>query len=85
MPIGSSTSLCGQCFDLGLLQLVRFFDGLEKTLCSGPTLPSSIQDLAEKCMQLWTEINVVALHKLIEMMPRQMRAVIKAKGGPTKY
>ncbi|KAF7648268.1 hypothetical protein LDENG_00159640 [Lucifuga dentata] len=60
-------------------------DVLEKTLCSGPTLPSSIQDLGEKLMQFWMEINVVTLHKLIEMMPWRMRAVNKAKGGPTKY
>lgn len=30
-------------------------------------------------MQLWTEINVEMLHKLIRMMPRCMRAIVKAK------
>lgn len=30
------------------------------------------------------EINVVILHKLIKTMSRQMRAVIKAQGSPTK-
>ncbi len=63
----------------------NLWDVLEKTLRRGPTLPSSIQDLGDKLMQLWTGINVVTLQKLIEMMPRRMRAVIKAKGGPTKY
>ena len=32
-------------------------------------------------MQLWIEINVVTLHKVVETMPQQMRSVIKAKGG----
>ena len=32
-------------------------------------------------MQLWMEINVVTLHKVVETMPQQMRSVIKAKGG----
>ncbi len=63
----------------------NLWDVLEKTLHSGPTLPSSIQDLGEKLMQLWMGINVVTLQKLIEMMPRRMRAVIKAKGSPMKY
>ena len=39
----------------------------EKTLSSGPALPSSAQDLAEKCQQIWTEINVATLHKIIKM------------------
>jgi len=58
---------------------------LEKALCSGPTLPSSLQDLGEKLMQHWLEINLVTLQKLIETMPHRMSAVIKAKGGPRKY
>ena len=38
-------------------------------------------------MQLmpWMEINVVKLHKVVETTPQQMRSIIKAKGGPTKY
>ena len=31
------------------------------------------------------EINVMTLHKVVETIPQQMRLVIKAKGGPTKY
>ena len=36
-------------------------------------------------MQLWMEINVVTLHKVVETVPHQMRSVIEAKGVPTKY
>ena len=57
----------------------------EKAFRTGLTLPSSIQDLGEKLMQHWTEINLVTLQKLIKTMPQWMRATIKAKGGPTKY
>uniref|UniRef100_A0A3B1KIH1 Transcription factor BTF3 n=1 Tax=Astyanax mexicanus TaxID=7994 RepID=A0A3B1KIH1_ASTMX len=42
------------------------------------------QDLGEKLMQHWIEINVVTLQKLIKTMPRRLCVVIKAKGGPTK-
>ncbi|KAF7655322.1 hypothetical protein LDENG_00057520 [Lucifuga dentata] len=62
----------------------NLWDVLEKTLHSRPTLPSSIQDLGKKLMQLWTDINVVTLYKLIETMPQRMHAIIKAKGGPMK-
>ena len=63
----------------------NLWDVVEKALHSGLTLPSSIQDLGEKLMQHWKEINLVTLQKLIETTPQQMRAVIKAKGGPKIY
>ena len=47
---------------------------------NGLTLLSSIQNLGQKLMQLWMEINVVTLHKVVETMPQQMHSVIKAKG-----
>ena len=39
-----------------------------------------IQNLGQKCMQLWMEINVVTLHKVVETMPQQISSIIKAKG-----
>ena len=63
----------------------NLWDVLEKALHSGPTLPSSIQDLGEKLMQHWMEINLVILQKFIETMPQRMCAIIKAKGDLTKY
>ena len=71
-----------QCPDLTPIE--NLWDVLEKPFCSGLTLPSSIQDLGEKLMQHWTEINLVTLQKLIETMPWQMHAIIKAKGSPMK-
>ena len=49
------------------------------------TIIDGDQDGAEKCIQLWTKIDVVTLHKLIKTMHWQMCAVIKAKGGTMKY
>lgn len=63
----------------------NLWDMLENALRSGQTLPSSIQDIAEKFMQHWMEINLVTLQKLNKTMPQRMRAVTKANGGPTKY
>lgn len=36
----------------------NFWEVIEKALHSGLTIPSSTQDLGEKLMQPWTEINV---------------------------
>ncbi|MED6257987.1 hypothetical protein ATANTOWER_001394 [Ataeniobius toweri] len=48
----------------------NIWDVLEKALRSRQTLPSSIQDLGEKLIQHWVEINLVILQKLIETMPQ---------------
>ena len=37
----------------------NLWDVLEKTLRSDPALPSSAQDLAKKCLQIWMGLNVV--------------------------
>ena len=84
MPSSYHTSLWGQSFDLGLLQLVR--SRISNVMWPEPgQLTTAVQllDLGEKWMQLWTEINVVTLQKLIETMSQH--AIIKDKGGPTKY
>ena len=47
----------------------NLWDVLEKALHSGPTRPSSVQDLGEKLMQHWSEINLETLQNLIETMP----------------
>lgn len=65
--------------------IVNLWDVLEKALRSGPTLPSSMQDLGEKIMQHWMDTNLVTLQKLIKTIPQQICAIIKAKCGPTKY
>ena len=44
----------------------------------------NLWDVLEKALH-WTQLNLVTLQKLIETMPQRLRAVIKAKGGPTKY
>lgn len=52
---------------------------LGKALDSGLTHPPSIEDLGEKLMQLWTEIKLVILHKVVETIPWR---ILKAKGWP---
>ena len=49
-----------------------------------PTLPSSLQDLGENSIQLWTQISARSLRQFIETMSRQMHTLIKVEGNPTK-
>ena len=62
-----------------------FWDVLKKTEGMVPLSCHQYKISANKCIQLWMEINVVTLHKVVETMPQKMRSVNKTKGSPTKY
>ena len=47
--------------------------------------PSGIEQLWERVVEEWNKIPASVCQGLIESMPRRIQAVIKAKGGYTKY
>jgi len=47
--------------------------------------PRSTKDLAEILMEEWDQIPVEVTKNLVDSMPRRIEAVIRAKGGATKY
>ena len=47
--------------------------------------PNGIHELWERVQVEWERIPVEECQKLIESMPRRVQAVLKAKGGYTKY
>ncbi len=49
------------------------------------TRPNNADDLKAVIKATWASIPPQKCHKLITSMPRQIEAVIKAKGAPTKY
>ncbi len=49
------------------------------------TRPNNADDLKATVKETWASIPSQQCHKLITSMPRQIEAVIKAKGAPTKY
>src|SRR6267154_1572636 len=47
--------------------------------------PNGIHELWERVEVEWEKIAVRECQKLVESMPKRVRAVLKAKGGYTKY
>ena len=47
--------------------------------------PSGILELWERVGREWNKIQPEVVQNLIESMPRRVAAVVKAKGGYTKY
>lgn len=48
-------------------------------------VPSSMKALSDRTREQWGKIDSQVCQELVESMPRRIDAVIKAKGGPTKY
>ncbi|CAB4490592.1 unnamed protein product [Rhizophagus irregularis] len=48
-------------------------------------LPKSKQELINVVQEEWRKISIETLHHLILSLPKRIKAVIKAKGGHTKY
>jgi len=58
---------------------------VKKQLHSHPSSPNSIHELWNRMVVEWNKIPAETCQKLIESMPRRCEAVIKAKGGHTRY
>ena len=58
---------------------------LKKKLREYPTPPKGAHELWERVADEWDAITPETCQRLIESMPRRVQAVIKAKGGHTKY
>ena len=50
-----------------------------------PTPPRGVWDIWEEAEEVWNNIGLEVCWNLIESVPRRLEAVIKTKGGYTKY
>jgi transposase len=57
----------------------------KKELCKYPTYPKGVWEVWMRIEEVWNRIQPEVCQNLIESMPRRLQAVIKAKGGHTKY
>ena len=58
---------------------------LKRRLAAHEKPPSGIHELWDRIQEDWEKISVEECQKLIESMPRRIKAVLKAKGGYSKY
>ena len=61
------------------------WDHLKRRLGEYENAPGGMQELWERVEAEWDKIGAGSCQKLIESMPRRVDAVIRAKGGYTKY
>jgi len=61
------------------------WDLVERRLRKLPELPTSQKDLWEKIQDVWNEIKVEDCTKLINTMPQRIKAVLRARGGYTRW
>ncbi len=47
--------------------------------------PTNLQQLHDAIMSIWTTISEECFQHLVESMPRRIKAVLKKKGGTTRY
>ena len=63
----------------------HLWDHLKRKLGAYDKPPGGILELWDRVEKEWNEIDASVCQGLIESMPRRVEAVLKAKGGHTKY
>ncbi|GBN69268.1 Transposable element Tcb2 transposase [Araneus ventricosus] len=63
----------------------RLWDVLDKGVKVHHTTPATLTELWTSLADIWQDISVERFRKHVESMPRRVEAVIKARGGPSRY
>ena len=69
--------------DLNPIELV--WDELKYQLRARPNRPTSVPDLTIALVAEWKQVLAAMFQHLVESLPRRVKAVIAAMGGPTHY
>ncbi len=63
----------------------HLWDVVEREIHIMDVQPTNLQQLRDAIMSIWTNISEECFQHLVESMPRIIKAVLKTKGGPTRY
>ncbi len=61
------------------------WDVVEREICIIDVQPTNMRQLRDAIMSIWTKISEECFQHLVESMPQRIKAVLKKKGGPTRY
>ncbi len=68
-----------------LNSIEHLWDVMKKQVRSMEAPPRNLQDLKDLLLTSWYQTPQHTFRGLVESMPRWVRAVLAAKGGPTQY
>ncbi|GBM82874.1 Transposable element Tcb2 transposase [Araneus ventricosus] len=63
----------------------HIWDVTERQLKTQTPPCPNISNLRDRCLDIWYNLSPVMYQKLVASMPRRVAAVLKAKGGATRY
>ncbi len=63
----------------------HLWDVVEREIRIMDVQPANLQQLRDPIMSMWIKISEECFQHLVESMPRRIKAVLKAKVGPTLY
>ncbi len=63
----------------------HLWDVVEREIHIMDVQPTNLQQLYDAIMSIWTKISEECFQHLVESMLQRIKAVLKAKGGPTRY
>ncbi|KAL6096962.1 uncharacterized protein ACO6RY_06163 [Pungitius sinensis] len=63
----------------------HLWDVVEREIRIMDVQPTNLRQLCDAIMSIWTKLPEECFQHLVESMPRRIEAVLKAKGGPTRY
>ncbi len=70
---------------LDLNPIEHDWDVVEREIHIMDVQPTNLQQLRDAIMSIWTKISEECFQHFVESMPRRIKAVLKAKWGPTRY
>ncbi len=63
----------------------HLWDVVEQEIHIMDVQPTNLQQIRDAIMSIWTNISEVCFQYIVESMIWRIKAVLKAKGGPTRY
>ena len=61
------------------------WDALGRAINNREVIPQNLQELAVALREEWDAMPVDVINKLLDGMPRRLHALVRARGGLTRY